>query len=108
MLEKTIEKKVCDYAKAKGIINYKFTSPSSRSVCDRIMIGDGYVFFIEFKREGEKPTTLQARHHQMLASKKIAVYVIDNVKTGMEIIDYELSNKGAKHHRDAVRYVDSD
>jgi len=105
MLEKTIEKKVCDYAKTKGMQTYKFTSPASRSVCDRLIITDGYVFFIEFKAPGKKPTLAQAHHHQQLCSKKITVYVIDDIELGKEIINHEYLNKGATHHRDAVRYA---
>lgn len=52
-LEKEIEKKVCDYAKASGMLVYKFTSPARRSVPDRLFIPEGKsAFFIEFKREG--------------------------------------------------------
>ena len=59
-----------------------------------------------FKQLNKKPTPLQAKHHQLLASKKIIVYVIDNVELGKEIIDYEYINKGAKHHWNAVRNID--
>jgi hypothetical protein len=106
MLEKIIEKKVCDYAKSKGMLTYKFTSLGTRAVCDRIIVNIGYMFFIEFKQLNKKPTPLQAKHHQLLASKKIIVYVIDNVELGKEIIDYEYINKGAKHHWNAVRNID--
>jgi hypothetical protein len=37
-LEKVIEKKVCDYAKSKGFVVYKFASFNNAGVPDRIMI----------------------------------------------------------------------
>ena len=49
MLEKQIEAKVCDYAKERGLLVYKFTSPNRMAVPDRMFIRpDGKVFFIEF------------------------------------------------------------
>ena len=38
MLEKQIERKVCDYAKNKGLLAYKFTSPARAAVPDRLFI----------------------------------------------------------------------
>jgi hypothetical protein len=108
MLEKTIEQAVCIYAKQKSMIPYKFTSPSNRGVCDRIVISDGYVFFIEFKRKGCLPTVLQNRHHQILVNKGLTVYVIDDIDIGKGIIDYEYENKGSRHHWRAVRKIGCD
>ena len=105
MLERDIEKAVCIYAKEKNMIPYKFTSPSNRGVCDRIILFDGYVFFIEFKKKGCLPTVLQNRHHQVLVDKGLTVYVIDDVNIGKEIIDYEYENKGSQHHWGAVRKI---
>ena len=36
MLEKQIEAKVCEYAKTKGVLVYKFTSPARAAVPDRL------------------------------------------------------------------------
>jgi hypothetical protein len=64
VLEKQIEAKVCDYAKSKGVLAYKFTSPARAAVPDRLFIGpDGRMWFCEFKREGAKPTPQQEREH---------------------------------------------
>ena len=52
MKESDIEKKVSIYAKKLGFTTYKFTSPSSRGVPDRIYIKNGITFFIEFKAQG--------------------------------------------------------
>lgn len=88
MLEKTIEKKVCDYAKSLGFLVYKFTSPNRASVPDRLLITPGgTVFFIEFKREGGKCTPGQEREIARLASQNVDVFVIDNVAGGKWLID---------------------
>jgi len=87
-LEKVIERKVCDYAKKKNIAVYKFTSPNRVSVPDRMFICEnGNIFFIEFKRLGNKPTIKQAREIQRLAERNVSVFVIDNIDDGVKLID---------------------
>jgi len=88
VLEKDIENPVCKYARAKGLLAYKFTSPNRRSVPDRIFIGpDGLVFFIEFKAPGAKPTESQAREIRRLRALGHIVEVVDNVLKGQRLID---------------------
>lgn len=88
MLEKEIERKVCDYAKTKGVLAYKFTSPARHAVPDRLFIApNGVVWFCEFKREGQKPTPAQEREHTRLRQQKVNVFVVDNVTAGIEMID---------------------
>jgi len=88
MLEKQIEGKVCDYAKSKGVLAYKFTSPARAAVPDRMFISpDGRVWFCEFKRESQKPTAAQDREHTRLRQQKVNVFVIDNVAEGKTMID---------------------
>ena len=97
MLEKQIETKVCDYAKSKGVLAYKFTSPARAAVPDRMFIYKGRVFFIEFKREGQKPTPAQEREHNRMRQHEINVFVVDNVTEGefviatmMQMIEHKL------------------
>jgi len=86
-LEKDIEKRVCDYAKSLGMLVYKFTSPSRRSVPDRMFITKtGTVFFIEFKRAGQKPTPAQEVEIAKIRMASVLVEVIDNVAEGKELI----------------------
>lgn len=88
MLEKVIEAKVCDYAKSKGVLAYKFTSPARAAVPDRLFISpDGRVWFCEFKREGQKPTAAQTREHEKLRQHRVNVFVIDNVPEGQAMVD---------------------
>jgi hypothetical protein len=87
MLEKQIEAKVCDYAKELGLGVYKFTSPARAAVPDRMFIYKGRVFFIEFKREGQKPTPAQEREHNRMRQHQINVFVVDNVEQGKSTIN---------------------
>lgn len=88
MLEKQIEAKVCDYAKSKGVLAYKFTSPARAAVPDRLFIGpDGHMWFCEFKREGQVPTPAQYREHHRLRQHKVSVFVVDSVEDGRAMVD---------------------
>jgi hypothetical protein len=88
VLEKDIESRVCDYARTKNVLAYKFTSPARAAVPDRLFIApDGRVFFCEFKRAGAKPTSAQEREHTRLRQQKVNVFVIDNVIEGKNMID---------------------
>ncbi len=88
MLEKQIEEKVGTYAKEQGFLVYKFTSPQRAAVPDRLYITPrGKVFFVEFKREGMKPTPAQQREHERLREQGVMVYVIDNVVVGEFMVD---------------------
>lgn len=90
MLEKQIEGLVCDYAKVRGLLTYKFTSPSRAAVPDRMLVTPaGRVFFIEFKASGKKPTPAQEREHARLCGHNVRVYVVDNVQDGFDIINKE-------------------
>lgn len=83
-LEKVIEQKVCDHAKKLGCLVYKFTSPSRRSVPDRLFIlpeGRG-CFFVEFKRGGQKPTKAQEIEIAKIRAQGATVFIIDNVDGG--------------------------
>lgn len=89
MLEKQIEAKVCEYAKERGLLVYKFTSPNRAAVPDRLFVlPNGRMFFCEFKREGEKPTPAQEREHHRLRQHKVSVWVIDNEFDGHLMVDF--------------------
>lgn len=89
-LEKDIERRVCDYAKEMKMLVYKFTSPSRRSVPDRMFITQaGVMFFIEFKRKGEKPTPAQEVEIKKIRQAGVTVYVVDDVVQGKAVLDVE-------------------
>lgn len=80
MLEKEIEKKCKAIAKKAGWISYKFTSPQQRGVPDQLFIRAGVVIFVEFKREGEKPSKLQIKTINEMRAKGVTVFVVDSVE----------------------------
>ena len=87
-LEKQIERNVRDYAHECEMLSYKFTSPARAAVPDDLFITKkGTTFFIEFKREGAKPTPQQAREHDRLRGHKVSVFVVDSTKAGRLVVD---------------------
>lgn len=88
MLEKKIEAAVCAYARERGLLTYKFTSPQRSAVPDRLWITPtGTVVFCEFKQEGKKPTPAQEREHARLKGHCVMVFVVDSVAQGRFVVD---------------------
>lgn len=88
MLEKEIEKKICDYAKSKGCLVYKFTSPNQRAVPDRLIVApNGHVGFLELKRPGNTPTKLQSIELAKLKQQGAMSGWCDNVEDGKAFVD---------------------
>ena len=87
MLESEIEKTVCNYAKSKGWLVFKFVSPSNRGVPDRIFMRAGKMFFIEFKATGKCSTKLQKKKAKDIQKQLFGVYVVDDIGIGKKIID---------------------
>lgn len=85
--ESRIEEAVCKYARDKGFLAYKFTSPQRAAVPDRLFIGKGRVFFMEMKATGQKPTPAQEREHARLRAAGVFVFVVDDVDFGKGVID---------------------
>jgi hypothetical protein len=80
--ESIIEKKVCNYAITQGWVTFKWTSPSSRFVPDRLYFKDGKVKIVEFKAPRCKPTKAQRIVHGMLNNHGFTVHIIDNIDEG--------------------------
>jgi hypothetical protein len=78
-LEKKLEKRATDVAKANGWYTRKFSSPSNRGVPDRIFIKECIVWFIEFKAPGNTPTKLQEYEMQQIAEHGGRVIYLDNI-----------------------------
>ena len=88
MLEKEIEKRVCEHAKEMKILSYKFVSPGHIGVPDRIFITPkGYTFFIEFKRNGGKTTPMQDREIARIRATGVQVHIVDDVGQGVGFIN---------------------
>lgn len=84
MLEKQIEKALCDRIKKLGGLCEKFNSPSRRAVPDRLVTLP-YVpmMLVELKATGKKPTKQQENDHFKRGCLGIFVIVIDC----LELID---------------------
>ena len=60
MREKSIEEKLVAAVKVQGGVCWKFTSPGTAGVPDRIVLMPfGRIGFVEVKTPGEKPRSLQ-------------------------------------------------
>ena len=87
-LERDLERKVTAYAKSRDVICYKFTSPANRGVPDRILIGPtGLVGFLELKRPGGLPTSLQMHVLTTLARRGATVAWTDSLDRAKLFID---------------------
>lgn len=88
VLESTVEKKVCKYAKDKlGIINIKVKAAGKRGYPDRMFfIPGGKPLFIEFKKPGEDARPLQKYIHRILGDLGYEVQVHDDFQKAINII----------------------
>lgn len=90
--ESVIEEKIRKYAISKGCYVRKFTSPSQRSVPDRIIITPyGVVGFLEIKRKGKKPTKQQAEELTLLREHECIADFVDSFEAGKHFVDKLLS-----------------
>ena len=88
MREKSIEEKLVEAVKAAGGVCWKFTSPGTAGVPDRIVLmPSGRIAFVEVKAPGEKPRSLQLARHRLLRKLGFRVYVLDHPDQIGGIID---------------------
>ena len=80
-VEKKLEKRCADLAKAHGWYTRKWASPSHRGVPDRLFLKDGAVVFVEFKAPGNEPTPLQADEIEQIKGHGGKVFWTDDVVT---------------------------
>ena len=86
--EATIEKAVKKYARSRGWLVYKFSSPGKRDVPDDQFMQSGWMFLIEFKADGKKPTPAQQREHRIIREQGgFLVFVIDGIDDGRWVVD---------------------
>lgn len=87
MLERDIEKKIVRYCHDQGLLAYKFTSPAHRGVPDRLIIGRGKTFFMEIKRKGNRPTSLQTREIERINQRGIKATWCDSYEDAVKLIN---------------------
>jgi hypothetical protein len=84
MLEKQIEKKVCDFAKSLGWLVIKNNPVMNKGIPDRTFIRAGRVIFAEFKRAGGAVSPMQERWLTRLQEHGLETVVIWDVEQGLE------------------------
>lgn len=88
MREREIENKLVDAVKAQGGVCWKFVSPSTAGVPDRIILMPmGRIAFVEIKAPGERPRKLQLARHRLLRRLGFKTYVLDNPEQIGGILD---------------------
>lgn len=87
--ERDIDQALVRYAKSRGCLIYKFSSPSHRGVADRILVTPklGTVVFIELKAPGEKPTALQLKFINEITNHGGLAYWVASVEAAKELVD---------------------
>ena len=79
MREKEVEQKLVKAVKHNGGVCWKFTSPGTAGVPDRlILMPFGKFAFVEVKAPGEKPRPLQVSRMKLLKRLGFKVFVLDN------------------------------
>lgn len=90
-LESRIESKTTEYALSLGMLHLKLNVKGQRGWPDHIYLWKGQVWFVEFKRIGQKPRPLQDYVHSEMRKRGATVRVIDNLIDGRAMIN-ELYN----------------
>lgn len=87
MRESFIEEKLTKAVKQNGGVCWKFTSPGTAGVPDRIILmPEGRIVFVEVKAPGEEPRKLQISRHRLLRRLGFKVYVLDALEDIEKII----------------------
>lgn len=87
MRESHIEAHIRKYAIQQGCLVYKFTSPGTRAVPDRIIISPtGKTAYLEVKAPGEEPTLLQLREIRRLREQGAKAGWVDSIDKGYDFV----------------------
>lgn len=88
MREREIEKKLVDAVKAQGGVCWKFVSPGTAGIPDRIILMPmERIAFVEVKAPGESPRKLQLARHRLLRRLGFKTFVLDNPEQIGGILD---------------------
>lgn len=88
MLEKTIEKHLVEGVKKLGGLCFKFVSPGTLGVPDRIIITKkGKVIFVELKQERGRLTKLQQHMISKMLNRGADVRVIKGLTEVMSLLE---------------------
>ena len=96
MRESFIEEKLTKAVKQNGGVCWKFTSPGTAGVPDRIVLmPKGNIAFVEVKEPNQKPRPLQLSRHRLLRQLGFQVYVLDALEDIDKIIKEVMSNEAS-------------
>ena len=88
MLEKEIEKLLVKEIEKLGGICWKFTSPGTVGVPDRIsLLKEGRIIFVECKAPGQSLRPIQIKRKRQLEKLGFKVYVLDSKERVKEVIN---------------------
>lgn len=87
MKESQVEKKLREKTERINGIYFKFSSPGTNGVPDRLVLLNGKVYFVELKAPGKKPRKLQLYMHEEMRKRGFKVWVIDDLKGVEKFID---------------------
>lgn len=76
--ERQIEQALKHSVESLGGLCWKFTSPGTTGVPDRICLLGGHVVFVELKAPGKKPKPIQHRRIAQLKAQGFEVSVVDS------------------------------
>lgn len=85
--EKTIEKRICEYAKSKGCMVFKLASMNNRGQPDRMFLFQGRALFLEIKSTGKKPSDLQRSVIKKLRENGFIADWTDNTEKGISVVN---------------------
>ena len=86
--EAEVEAALVARVRAAGGVCWKFTSPGTQGVPDRIVVlPGGRVGFVELKRTGALPRPIQVRRLEQLAALDVAAFVIDHTNQIEGVLD---------------------
>ena len=95
--EKSIESYLKEQVEKLGGKCYKFESPGTAGMPDRIVVYKGCVVFIETKRPGAKPRKLQQERIKELIAQHVPAFSIDT-KDKVDNLIMRLSIDGNRYH----------
>lgn len=87
MTEKKIEQALVSAVKTQGGVCWKFVSPGTAGIPDRIILMPmGRIAFVEVKAPGESPRKLQLARHRLLRRLGFKTFVLDDINGIQKII----------------------
>lgn len=94
MLEKEIERRMCEMIRKRGGLAYKFTSPGNPGVPDRLVITPGgVVWFVELKTEAGRLANIQKYQKSELEKRGANVRVIHGWDAAKEFVNEVMPNE---------------